>query len=179
MNTTAYSPYPFSHGFWPFSACNVKPLDLPVHPAFIHTSYPNFSVQCGSIQTQSGTTIRTKSDSFTIDAILSRDRVEDVQHSPEGKSGQYSQENRHRSKDIVSVSRRQARLQDHSHPYRSPSDTNLVTSTSHVVKKQMDSPTKGKKPIDFWYFTSALSKTYFTKNWLRTLNQCLKLKCKL
>ncbi|OWF48283.1 homeobox protein vent1-like [Mizuhopecten yessoensis] len=145
MNATAYSPYQFSHGFWPFSTCNVKPLELPIHPAFIHSPYPNFNAQCGNSGTTSGTVIRNKSDSFTIDAILSRDRVDEVQHSPDGNPGQYSPVNRHGNKESSSVSRRHARLHENSHPYRSPSDRNVATPTSHPVRKQLDnSPVKDK-----------------------------------
>ncbi|XP_033757455.1 homeobox protein MOX-2-like [Pecten maximus] len=145
MNTTAYSPYQFSHGFWPFSGCNVKPLELPIHPAFIHTPYPNFNTQCGNPDVSPGTIVRNKSDSFTIDAILSRDRVDEIQHSPDGKSGQYSPENRHVNKDSSSTSRRHARLHENSHPYRSPNDRNVATSTSNPIKKQSSSnPGKDK-----------------------------------
>ncbi|XP_069139233.1 uncharacterized protein [Argopecten irradians] len=147
MNTTAaYTPYQFSHGFWPFSGCNMKPMELPIHPAFIHTPYPNYNTQCVNSETLPGTLVRNKSDSFTIDAILSRDRVDDVQHSPDAKPGQYSPENRHGNKDSSAASRRHARLHDNSHPYRSPNDRNLVTSASHPIKKQqpVSNPAKGK-----------------------------------
>ncbi|XP_060076939.1 homeobox protein notochord-like [Ylistrum balloti] len=145
MNTTAYSPYQVSHGFWPFSTCNMKPLELPIHPAFIHHPYPNFNVQCVNSESTPNTTVRNKSDSFTIDAILSRDRVDEIQHSPSEKSDQYSPKNQHVIKESSSASRRHARLQENCHPYRSPSNRNVTTPISHPNKKQSNTnPVKDK-----------------------------------
>jgi len=144
MNTTAFPPFQFSHGFWPFSACSLKPTDFPiVHPAFIHTQYSNYPAPCGTQGSNGG--FRTKSDSFTIDAILSRDRVDDIQRSPETKHFEYhlTEQCNTTYKDSPLTSRRHARLHDSSHPYLSPSNKRHTGTCTTTTKRSLEN-LKGK-----------------------------------
>lgn len=120
MNVLPQTGYPFPPGFWPFATCaGMKTMDLPIHPAFIHTPYPTYPIHSSAtIPHMIHPGIRSKADSFTIDAILNRDKSDSV--SRKLKSPSYLDSEC--GKDLDIHSRRHQRLFANSHPYLSPSE---------------------------------------------------------
>ncbi|KAJ8317382.1 hypothetical protein KUTeg_005286 [Tegillarca granosa] len=174
MNTNVHQPqhFPFPHGFWPFAAtCGMKSLEMNVHPAFMHTPYPSFPMPCTTSLSPLHPGNRSKSDSFTIDAILSRDRVDDVQVlSPGVKSPNYNEKDSYKKDSVLSV-RRHQRLYENSHPYlvREKSTTPIKRVTD-VLKIKVDKD--GKKSPEGSEWKQAKGKrirTIFTPEQLERL----------
>lgn len=120
MNVLPQTGYPFPPGFWPFATCaGMKTMDLPIHPAFIHTPYPTYPIHSSAtIPHMIHPGIRSKADSFTIDAILNRDKSDSVSRKLKSPSYHDSE----CGKDLDIHSRRHQRLFANSHPYLSPSE---------------------------------------------------------
>lgn len=128
MNVLPQTGYPFPPGFWPFATCaGLKTMDLPIHPAFIHTPYPTYTIPPSTtVPPMIHPGVRSKADSFTIDAILNRgksDRVSRKLKSPSFIDSECG-------KDSDLQERRHQRLFANSHPYVSPLDKSSNNKTS-------------------------------------------------
>ena len=133
--------YPFVHGLWPFANCTtLKPLELGIHPAFMSASYPAYPVppMHAHVMPPFHPGIRSKADSFTIDAILNRDSV--CERQDKSKSPAVS-DSGHIKKD--STHRRHQRLLESSHPYLAPSPNSKGNSETTEKTSPAGSP-RGK-----------------------------------
>lgn len=123
MQPMVFPTYQVPNGFWPFSGCGIKGMELPIHPAFMNTPHSNFPFQTST--TSSSSTRSSKSDSFSIDAILNRDRnSNEVPKSPEDTKHNFAHSNTNRfypKDDSPTITRRHIRMHGgQGHPYMTP-----------------------------------------------------------
>ncbi|XP_022289423.2 uncharacterized protein LOC111101275 [Crassostrea virginica] len=147
MNVLPQAGYPFPPGFWPFATCaGMKTMDLPIHPAFIHTPYPTYPIPTSAtVPHIIHPGIRSKADSFTIDAILNRDKTDSVARKLRSPSYLDSE----CGKEVDIHSRRHQRLFANSHPYLSPSEkSNSERSSVKSPSEIYDDDQKEDKKLD-------------------------------
>ncbi|KAK3095766.1 hypothetical protein FSP39_018760, partial [Pinctada imbricata] len=131
FNMTSQAGYPFVHGLWPFASCgSMKSLDLGLHPAFMHTPYPPYHLPQYHTPTVPAfhPGVRSKADSFTIDAILNKDEA-----GPRTENCKSPRDTSLCKKDILY--RRHQRLLDSGHPYLSPSGKKSPNQTEDTKTK--------------------------------------------
>ncbi|KAL4231355.1 hypothetical protein ACF0H5_008934 [Mactra antiquata] len=151
MHSTSAQMMAMANTFWPL-AYSLKSYDLSLHPAFLSSAYRSIpTLQYPSTQnttpptnTSSQPTTTTKSDKFSIDAILNRDKRSE---SPSSVSS--TDEIKKYSKSFLECDkmqesayhRRHQRLFEAAHPYLSHSNAvpELHHHNQHPVQTHMSS----------------------------------------
>ncbi|WAR22479.1 NOT2-like protein [Mya arenaria] len=144
-----------ANSFWPF-AYSLKSYDLSLHPAFLSSAYRTLPpLQTSTYghthgQTQNTSPPSSKSDKFSIDAILSSDKRPESTGSSNGaddikKYTTYSYHDVEKSHEgPTSFSRRHQRLFETSHPYLGHTGS-LGDIHHHQSQQQQQTNTKGKR----------------------------------
>lgn len=103
-------PHQNSQAIWQF-AYGFQPLDLHLHPAFMHSPFEHLPLHAGCAPVLPFG--KSKGRTFTIDAILSRDNIKDKQTDYPSKDARSEPTDR----QIEAASRRYQRTMEVAHPY--------------------------------------------------------------
>lgn len=148
-----------ANSFWPFAYSFGKSYDLSLHPAFLSSACRTLPALPLSPYTQTNgqTSVPSqpsKSDKFSIDAILNRDkRPDSTGSSVADDTKKFSTAFLENEKlHETSVARRHQRLLEASHPYlghsvsyTDPHQSHTQTNVSSVYRQLSESPRTGGK----------------------------------
>ncbi|KAH3789762.1 homeobox protein HEX homolog pha-2-like [Dreissena polymorpha] len=129
MQATSAHMMAMANTFWPF-AYSMKSYDMSLHPAFLSQAYRTFPslptvpfcLTNGQTNARSTQSHRSKSDKFSIDAILNSDRRPESTSSSDGADDSNINSrnlflDNEKSKETF-ISRRHQRLLEATHPYQ-------------------------------------------------------------
>ncbi|KAJ8298647.1 hypothetical protein KUTeg_022707 [Tegillarca granosa] len=167
MNSNEHlANFPFPSGYWPYSTPYTEklmdfyeyPSAVPCLPAYYPTSVS--PLLAGK---------RRNSDSFTIDAILSRDRVDDVQVlSPRLGSPDTGTTMQGQMKDRVTPIRRHHRRHGNYHPYHTGDHTPIRQTADYNMTKDLEEQ-KGAVNLERHNTKPKRNRTIFTPEQLQVL----------